>query len=206
MKLQLPSVTLIAITGRNVDSHEKALEHSCKDIDFGDAKVVYDPTITSIDEWNYKVIFELGKYVHTKHALLFHDDGFVVNAKAWNPAWLEYDYIGAPWPLPTDDYSYRDVKGNIVRVGNSVSLRSKKILDLPRELNLEWKQYYGNTNEDGYLTCHQRHILEAHGCTFADIDVAKYFSRETPLPENVGINPFMFHRYVGDNSKYPRFK
>ncbi len=51
---------------------------------------------------------------------------------------LNYDYIGAPYPLPQDNFSYRDIDGNLIRVGNSVSLRSKKLLDLPIQLDLEW--------------------------------------------------------------------
>jgi hypothetical protein len=204
--ITLPDVTLIALTGRNVEAHERALEYSCHGIKFGDAKVVYDENIKSIDDWNYEVVYNLGKYVYTDYALLFHSDGFVVNPSSWNPDWLNYDYIGAPWPLPTDNYSYRDVHGEIQRVGNSVGLRSKKLLDLPRKLDLSWKPYYGNTNEDGFISVHNRHIFEEHGCKFAPLEVAAKFSRETPLPENAGVKPFMFHRYQGENSSYPRFK
>lgn len=204
--LKLPQVTLIALTGKDVEKHEKVLEYCCKDIEFGDAKVVYDKNITNIDEWNYAVVYNLGQYVHTEHALLFHTDGFIVNPKSWNPEWLNYDYIGAPWPLPTDDYSYRDVNGKIQRVGNSVGLRSKKLLDLPRKIDMPWKEYYGNTNEDGFISVHNRHIFEKHGCKFAPFDVAVDFAREVPLSENEGVRPFMFHRYAGENANYPRFK
>lgn len=203
--ISLPEITLIALTGQNVEAHEKALEYSCRGIKFGDAKVVYDDNIKSIDDWNYKIVYDLGKYVYTDYALLFHSDGFVVNPGAWTPEFLDYDYIGAPWPLPTDDYSYRDVNGKIQRVGNSVGLRSKKLLDLPRKLDMGWKPYYGNTNEDGFISVHNRHLFEQHGCKFAPLDVALKFSRETPLPENRGIKPFMFHRYQGENSEYPKY-
>lgn len=205
--LNLPNVTLVAITGeKNLGAHEKALKYSCQGIKFGDEKIIYDPQIKNIDDWNYAVVYNLGKYIFTDFALLFHPDGFVVNPKSWDPAWLEYDYIGAPWPLPSDDYSYRDYKGKIVRVGNSVGLRSKRLLDLPRKLDIPWKSYYGNTNEDGFISVHNKHIFEAEGCKFAPLEVAAKFSRETPLPENVGVKPFMFHRYAGENANYPRFK
>jgi hypothetical protein len=39
---------------------------------------------------------------------------------------------------------------------------------------------------------------------FADIDVAKYFSHETMVPEISGINLY-FHKWSGSNSKYPKF-
>ena len=97
-------------------------------------------------------------------------------------------------PLPSDDFSYRDVNGDIVRVGNSVSLRSKRLMELPSKLNMEWKSYYGNTHEDGFITCHNRHLFEAEGMTFAPIEVAKWFSRELEIPENVDVDkPFCFH-------------
>ncbi len=117
----------------------------------------------------------------------------MVSPESWRKEFLDYDYVGAPWPLPVDDYSYRTPEGELIRVGNSVSLRSKKLLELPRALNLEWRSYFGNTNEDGFLCCHNRKILQENGIKFAPLDVAKYFSKEHEIPENVGIQPFAFH-------------
>jgi hypothetical protein len=74
-----------------------------------------------------------------------------------------------------------------------VSLRSKRLIDLPVELNLEWKPFHGYYNEDGYIVVNYRHIYKEHGMKFADIDVAKYFSHETNVPEIQGITPFAFH-------------
>lgn len=191
--LKLPSVTLICLTSLDFDGHKYAIDRSTDEIEFGDVKIIWDESITSIDDWNYKVLYELHRYVSTDYALLIHADGYVVHPQAWREEFFNYDYIGAPWPLPTDDYSYRDPLGNIVRVGNSVSLRSKKILELPSKLNLPWKSYYGNTNEDGFLCCHNRQILEENGVVFAPLEVAKYFSKEHELPENEGIETFCFH-------------
>jgi hypothetical protein len=125
--------------------------------------------------------------------MFVHGDGYVINPSLWQDSWLEYDFIGAPWPLPTDDYSYRTPTGELVRVGNSVSLRSKRLLKLPSDLLLEWKSYYGNTNEDGFLTVHNRDRLIREGCVFAPLDVAKYFSKEHEIEENKGIETFAFH-------------
>jgi hypothetical protein len=84
-------------------------------------------------------------------------------------------------------------------------LRSKKLLDVPVKLNLEWKPFHGFTNEDGFICVNYRHKYIDEGCKFADIDVAKYFSHETMLPELEGITPFVFHNYNGTNSIYPKF-
>jgi hypothetical protein len=203
--LKLPNVTLIAFTGKNIAGHQKALDYSRREIEFGAVKLIEKDSPT-IDDWNKSIVYDLGDHVDTEFAILCHDDGFIVNPDNWNPEWLQYDYIGSPWPLPTDDYSYRDVNGHIQRVGNSVGLRSKKLLDLPKKLGMEWKSYYGNTNEDGFISVHNKHIFEEHGCKFAPFEVAIEFARETTLPENIGVKPFMFHRYAGENATYPKFK
>jgi hypothetical protein len=191
--LKLPQVTLIALTGKDIMPHMEAIQKSCEGIEWGDVKLVYQPTIKSIDDWNKAVIYELHTYIRTDFAMLIHADGYVINPEAWQDEFLAYDYIGAPWPLPRDNYSYRTPTGELVRVGNSVSLRSKRILELPSQLGLEWKSYYGNTNEDGFLCVHNERRLRESGCTFAPIEVAKHFSKEHEIPENQGIETFAFH-------------
>lgn len=194
-KLQLPNVTLICLTGINykTDEHAEAIRKSCEGIDFGDVKLIQLSVIVDVDSWNKAVIYELYKYVDTAFCLFIHHDGYVINPELWNDNWLDYDYIGAPWPLPMDDYSYRTPEGELIRVGNSVGLRSKEILEAPTELGLEWRSYYGNTNEDGFLTVHNRKILEDNGIVFAPLEVAKYFSKEHEIAENEGLSTFIFH-------------
>lgn len=218
--LNLENVTLIAFTSVKIPQTIDALDYSSKDIKFGAVKLVSDikpnnlpshiiheftSKMSNIDEWNYAAIYNLGKHIETEFAILIHDDGFIVNADSWRPEFLDYDYIGAPWPLPTDDFSFRDINGEIIRVGNSVSLRSKRLIDLPVKINLEWKSFHGYFNEDGFICVNNRHIYKEHGMKFADIDVAKYFSHEVMIPEIAGIKPFAFHRHFGTNNKYPNF-
>lgn len=191
--LKLPQVTLIALTSLDFEGHKKALDKSSEGIEWGATKIIWDETIKNIDDWNYKVIYELHNYVDTAYCLLIHADGYVVKPEAWREDFLDYDYIGAPWPLPSDDHSYRTPARELVRIGNSVSLRSKKILELPSKLGLEWKSYYGNTNEDGFLCVHNRDVLKDQGIKFAPMEVAKYFSKEHEMIENEGIDTFAFH-------------
>jgi glycosyltransferase involved in cell wall biosynthesis len=220
-KIKLSNVTLVALATRNVEETLQALIYSCRDIEFGSVKLLSHFTpyglepyinfsriekIKSIDDWSYKVIYDLNSYIDTEFALLVHADGFVVNSSSWKNEFLEYDYIGAPWPLPTDNFSYRDVNSEIVRVGNSVSLRSKRLLELPIKLRLPWEPYCGSYNEDGFICVKNKHIYEAYGMRFAPLDVAKYFSHEVMIPEVQGINPFVFHKWAGTNSQYPKFK
>lgn len=191
--LKLPNVTLICLTNRDFDGHKKALDKSSEGIEWGGVKMIWDEKIKNIDDWNYKMIYELHNYVQTDYAMVIHADGYVIKPSAWNDTFLGYDYIGAPWPLPRDNYSYLTPDGELIRVGNSVSLRSKRILTAPSRLHIPWRSYYGNTNEDGFLCCHNRRELEADECRFASIEVARYFSREHSIPENEGIETFAFH-------------
>jgi hypothetical protein len=192
--IKLPKITLICLTNKDFEGHKKALEKSCEGIEWGGVKLIWDEKIRDINDWNKKIIYELWRYVDTEYALLIHADGYVIHPELWKDEWLNYDYIGAPWPLPKDNYSYKDEKGNFQRVGNSISLRSKKILTLPTLLGFEWKPYYGNTNEDGFLCCHHRNELEESGMKFAPLEVAKYFSKEHEIPENIGLSTFAFHQ------------
>lgn len=219
-KIKLPNVTLVAMATRNVEETLQALLYSCQGVEFGKVKLLshYTPfgldksiefcrinKIKDIDEWSYKIVYELNNYIETDFALLVHADGFVVNHSSWRDEFLNYDYIGAPWPLPKDDFSYRDTHGNIIRVGNSVSLRSKRLLELPSKLNFPWEPDHGFFNEDGFICVKNRHILEANGMRFAPLEVAKYFSHEAMIPEVYAIKPFAFHKWAGSNRCYPKF-
>ncbi|MCR4901336.1 MAG: hypothetical protein K6A23_00640 [Butyrivibrio sp.] len=225
-KLQLPEVTLVAMTSVNVRETIKAMEYSMRGIDFGDAVLIthkkpiglpgnikYSHTdeLKNIDDFNYKMVYELGDHIKTDYAMIVHADGFVVHPEMWREEFLDYDYIGSPWPLPNegDSTTYRDKDGNICRVGNSVGIRSKRLMDFPKKANVPWvgeyafgKMWY---HEDGFICCKIRHLLEAEGMTIAPLEVAKYFGHEHMIPEVQGITPFCFHKWAGTNSEYPDF-
>lgn len=192
--LELTQVTLICLTNKDFEGHKRALDKSCEGIKWGGVKLIWDESIKSINDWNYKIIYDLHRYVDTPYAMLIHADGYVINPGAWRSEFLDYDYIGAPWPIPKDNYSYRTPNGELVRVGNSVSLRSKRILEAPSKNGLRWRSFYGNTNEDGFLCVHNRDILERNGIIFAGVDIAKYFSKEHEIEENKYIETFAFHQ------------
>lgn len=220
-KIKLPRVTLVAMTSVNVYETVQAMKYSMRGIDFGDAVLVsdkrpfylpknirfsYTSKLDSIDKFNYKMVYELKDHIRTDFCLVVHADGFVIHPENWKDEFLEYDYIGSPWPLPTNDYAYRDREGNICRVGNSVSLRSKRLLEYPAANNLPWvKVYDGFYNEDIFLCCYHKNDMEKEGMKWAPLEVAVQFGREHPLDENKGIEPFAFHKWWGENAGYPRF-
>lgn len=222
-RIKLPNVTLAVMTSVKLYEAIKALQYSMQGIEFGEVVLIthrkpwnlpkgitYKQTskISNIDQFNYKTVYELTDYIDTDYVLLIHADGFVVYPSQWRPEFLDYDYIGSPWPLPTAEHStYYDADGNLCRVGNSVSIRSKKLLDFPREAKLEWRPAAdGFYNEDIFLCCMNKHLLEAAGMKIAPIEVARYFGHEHTLPETEGIDPFVFHKWWGQNANYPRFE
>ncbi len=221
-KIKLPEVTLVAMACVNVKKTIKAMQYSMREIDFAEAvlithrkpfrlpnNIIYKHTDKNrnIDDFNYKMVYELYRYIDTEFALVIHADGFVVNPQMWQREFLNYDYIGAPWPIPPEDdtISFRDINGNLCRVGNSVSIRSKRLMELPSKLKLAWKSYHGWYNEDGFICVNNRYIFEEHGMKFAPVEVAVRFSQEAMISEAEGIRPFAFHKWMGRNAEYPRF-
>lgn len=212
--LNLENVTLVSVTSVNVDRTVRALKYSCKGINFGDVVLLTDKDVSpdniktikieALDYIGYSkfITYDLHNYINTEFALIIQDDGFVTNPEKWDNEFLNYDYIGAPFPIPheSDKVSYRNPFGDLIRVGNGgFSLRSKKILSLASKLGLEWKSYFGYYNEDGFFSVHNRHIYEENGCVYAPVDVAAKFSHEKQTPETIGITPFGFH---GKNNKH----
>jgi len=224
-KLKLKNVTLIAIATKDgdVEKAAEALKYSAKDIDFAEIKLVshYKPDnlpdyikyeyvhkMNTIDDWNHYLFYYMWQHVDTEFGLLVHSDGFVVNPDMWRDEFLHYDYIGAPWSVPTRNDIFRDINGELIRVGNSVSIRSRKLMKLPLDINIPWLRYEENYNEDTQICIHNRHHFLKHGIKYADLNIAKYFSHEEMIPELIGIKPFCFHRYhhpEHPNNQYPKF-
>lgn len=218
--IQLPDITLIAVATTNVEATVRALEYSRRDIQFGAVKLVspYMPqpapnsidhdwvhSFPTIDDWNRYIVYNLHRHFTTEFCLLIHSDGAVANSQSWRPDFLNYSYIGSPWShqCALAIQGGRDQPYN--RVGNSIGIRSHKLCKLPSEIGMEWKRFNADSNEDTFISCHNRILFEQHGCTFAPFDIALQFGREEPLPEHEGVDPFVFHKWQGANSQYPRF-
>lgn len=206
--INLNNVTLLSVACIRVNESLNAIKKSKIGINFSKSKLFTSEDIVDSDveivkiknlnyeEYNKFIVYELYKHIDTDYVLIVQDDGYVINPNMWRNEFFDYDYIGAPWsiPDPSDKISCRDPFGNIIRVGNGgFSFRSKKLLSIADQIGLEWKPFYGYYNEDGFYSVHNRHIYESHGCKYADVDVAKYFSHESQTPEIDGIIPFGFH-------------
>ncbi len=220
-KLSLEQVTLVSVCTVEGEKGAMAMRHSMTDINFKEAllfsthkpwnlgeqiKNINIKPFKDVGEWGKFIVFDLYKFIKTPYILLIHPDGFVVNPDLWQDDFLNFDYIGAPWPNPKDNYSYRTSNNEIVKVGNSVSIRSRELLMLPSKLNLKWEPYYGFYHEDGFLCAMNRDILKANGMKFADEKIAYRFSIETKLSKFRTKKSFVFHKWNSYNRNYPKFE
>ena len=126
--IDLPNITLIAVSSVQIEQTIKALEYSCRGINFGAVKFVTHeeidheyievekvPRINSGDEFSKITVYDLPKYVNTDYSILVQYDGFIVNPEQWTDEFLDYDWIGALW---TKGHNYFDKNGNQKRWGS----------------------------------------------------------------------------------------
>src|SRR3990167_7294613 len=147
--------------------------------------------------YNEFVAMNLWQYIGADYILLVQNDGLITNASKWTNEFLKYDFVGAPWPIPEDDKTYRTPNGRLVRVGNGgFSLRSRRLLRAPTVLGLKFTDNgSGFWHEDGAICVYHGDTLVDAGIRFAPVEVAVKFSKELPVPELKDMNTFGFHRY-----------
>src|SRR6266478_1272794 len=160
MRLDLPQVTLVCFENRDPRRSLSLMAGMLEMVNFGDVR-----WLNSHTKYSQFVLSELTAYasVRTTHAMYIHLDGFIINPELWDPKWLDYDYIGAPWPEGM----------NAGRVGNGgFSLRTKNLMQ--KAALLGWL----DMNNDILICCKYREDLEEMGCKFAPVEEAAKFSVE----------------------------
>jgi hypothetical protein len=115
----------------------------------------------------YQAPFE----VRTSHYLTVQWDGWAIDAAAWTPAFLDYDFVGAPW--------WWHPPGQ--QVGNGgFSLRSRRLGAFLAGNRERFPYRYPEDDAIGRL---YRARLEAEGFRFAPPELAYRFSIEHPNPD-----------------------
>ena len=155
-----------------------------------------DWVIHTIPKLNYvqysNLLFNgLGDYFDDEKIIHIQTDGFMQNNTNWDDEFLNYDYIGAPWPA-TCNWC-----GGTALVGNGgFSIRSKKLYNLTKNvvfLSGPNTQYL-TTNDDVFISATIRKYLEENEIKFAPVELAKRFSVEIPIEETHNLqNSFGFH-------------
>jgi hypothetical protein len=183
-------ITLIGIDGVGTDqSILKALKYSKQFFPNAKAKFLssghhdqIDSNIEHIriqdlnyDDFSVFCLTKMHEFIDTTHMLYCHGDGFVTNPEKWNPDFLKYDYIGAPWPKNNLAYScyrwpivkkaYEESSGRY-RIGNGgFSLRTKKLM---KEVSSLYKDEYFKIPEDLVVSIILRKELENKEFKFVD--------------------------------------
>ena len=194
--IKLSQITLLAIDCCDPGQALRALKYSSRNIRFANVmlftshqiecsgiEVVGIEPIQNLEEYSRFCIEKLFGHIQSEYLLIIHSDGFVINPHLWREEFLEYDYIGAPWP-PDAPWCTKN------RVGNGgFSLRSRKFMEIAAGLRQSFR------HEDILLTniCYDDFI--AAGCKFAPVEVAMRFALEAKIPECVYSldNCFGFH-------------
>lgn len=187
IKPALPGVTLVCVDCVNIELALRALSRSLAACDFARAllctseavpnpppgiEIVTIEPLRSKRDYSWFMLKELRAHVATEHVLVVQWDGFVVNPAAWHPAFLDCDYIGAPWPPDL----------NACEVGNGgFSLRSRRLLDALAAIDMERSAVF---HEDVDICVHLRPRLEGEfGIRFASTALARRFAHETTEPD-----------------------
>lgn len=190
-KLNLPTVTLVAVSSVKLRATHRALVRSLRRANYAKVllisharprllnkkiKFVKVKQIDSLDAYSHFVLYKLHEYIDNDYVLIVQHDGYVLHPELWNPEFLDFDYLGAPWAKQTHTLS----DGREITVGNGgFSLRSHKLLRIMNELGLPFTDNgTGFFNEDGVLCVYHREPLEAAGIVFAPENLAAQFSRE----------------------------
>lgn len=173
----------------------KFLTHFRADDSFADKHVVNIQRIETKRQYSHFIIEHLNNYFTTNFVLLIQYDGFIIDETSWTDEFLEYDYIGAPWPFIV----LEDGCPAHFNVGNGgFSLRSKKLQTiLQKDINI-----IKNAHDDKAIGQINRPYLEYHcGIKYAPYHLAERFSFEylawldRPIPKTFGGHNF----FVNDN-------
>lgn len=175
----LPQITLCAATSVNVAATVRALEASLEQCNFSDCILFTDAPVNlrhpairamqierldSTRAYSQFILHKLSDHVRTSHCLVIQWDGHVIDSRHWDPAFLEYDYVGASWPQFRDGHD----------VGNGgFSLRSLRLLQACRN-----SRFVSEEAEDVLIGRTHRAWLEQQGMRFAPRELADRFSAE----------------------------
>ena len=192
-KLKLSNVTLLSATSSEMDAAQVSMRISLHNIEFGAAKLLCSsspekkypdieyvsiPPLNSVDDYNEIIFQDLHKYFETSHCLIVQADSFVVNANLWKEEFLEYDYIGGPWPnkIQHNPEVLLHLEKNPVGNGG-FSLRSRKLVETTAKINFNSLNFPVKA-EDVVICYYLYQEMINNGIRFAPPKLAAQFSME----------------------------
>lgn len=206
--LALPTVTLATVTSVATEQTAQAMAKSLDAVAFANALWVCDAQppeiltgrvewvkvapLTTREAYSQFIMRELGLLLQTPHVLLVQWDGYVLDPAVWSADFLEFDYIGAPWP------HFRDAHN----VGNGgFSLRSQRLLRATAKL-----PETGEAEDVAICRTWRPRLEEEYGIRFAPKNVAQRFAfeRGTSSKKTFGFHGvFNLVDLVGHQAAFP---
>lgn len=203
--LHLPDVTLFSIDCLHPEKTLAAMHFSMRWVKFGHVMLITDTIKHSLYEKDIEILhrkeaddkiaplgmpnlrlpiaYELdvlrlpAEYLRTSHLLHLEWDSGVLNPLAWQDEFLEYDYIGAPWPDHCDPgWPACDETNNVGNGG--FALKSRKFCVLIRKATEVFHEDRGMVSSDRWQCRTVRPWMEQHGIKYAPETVAALFSCE----------------------------
>lgn len=130
-------------------------------------------------DYELAVMTEPIKHMETDFVLHHEWDSGIIDPSKWEPAFLEYDYIGAPWP-PHNDPGWPPCDGITNAVGNGgFALKSRRFCAAIAKAVKEYPDDPAKVSSDRWSCRNMRGWLyDTCGVRFAPVTVASRFSCE----------------------------
>jgi hypothetical protein len=195
VRRKLSSVTLVAVDTLDSNRASRVLTYCSRFVEFADAilfasqypTIEYSHGVTIIADLDYAGVqqwelTQLHWMLSTPFCLNVQHDGWILNPELWMDEFLEYDYIGAPWPR----------QWGTARVGNSgFSLRSKRFCQATAAV----ASSYSNEGYDVFACRVMESRFKQRGIRYAPLELAALFSWEFDCDDLIAgpTTAFGFH-------------
>ena len=179
------SKTDLSLFGQAIDRHN---------IEVCDMSVDLNDNMSNDDKnrvgFNQSFIQQTNKYIFDDFCLNVQHDSTIIDIEKWDNRFMQYDYIGAPWPMHIIQASDM-VAGRIDEIPNVVgnggfSLRTRAFVEESAKLGWEHK------NEDLNICVFNHDKMTSAGIKFAPPSLAAKFSKEHPTPYGMFSRSLLF--------------
>lgn len=197
-KLQLPTVTLVAVDTAAHAMSNMAFRNCLEKADFGGALYLSDaPPLLGIEYFSRTEFHRIKRctnteaqahywytvpsLVRTPHYLIVQWDSGIADPEQWRPEFLDYDYIGAPW-------GWHEQGPNVGNGGFSLRSRALGNYVAQHATTLPF-----SAPEDDTLCRKHGYLLHCAGFRFAPIQLASHFAIERTVFTGGPRKHFGFH-------------
>lgn len=168
-----PSKTDLDLFKKVIDKHD--IEVYDMSVDLNDNLQNDDSNRSGFCE---SFVQQTARYITGDYCLNVQHDSTIIDPSKWDKRFLDYDYIGAPWPMSIIQASDM-VAGKIKDIPNVVgnggfSLRTRRFVEESAKLGWEHK------NEDLNICVFNYERMRDAGIVFAPPELAVQFSVEHP--------------------------